>query len=393
MDDANYNSIADMDSLSAHALYAAMDQIKTGMAIYDENLNLIFANKTIRGYLPTLYANLDAGLSMRESISKQAMDIYPMMSRAECEKRTTHIYNMIKSSGTMEVTTPSGLKLNSSYDQTTRGNFIVTTSDVTDRVNKEKALVTARIKAEAESAAKTDFLANMSHEIRTPLSGVSMAAQLLQRQLCLMNNPELIGLSEILVESADHLNAIITDVLDLSKIEAGEIDITLSMHAISEQLRSVKKAYTYIAGEKGLEVNLVIDSNLPKTLIYDAVRVRQCLNNLMSNALKFTQSGSITLAALYDTQSSIVTIYVVDTGVGIALDEQAQIFDQYAQATHNTQKVHKGTGLGLAISRQLARMMGGDITVASKLGQGSAFTFTFVSEPVRSKTDDLVNVA
>lgn len=389
MDDTNFNLATGMGGLSAEDIYAGMNQMKTGMAIYDENLNLIFANKTIRSYLPTLYANLDKGFSMRESISKQAMIIYPMMSHAECEKRTTHIYDMIQNSGVIEVTTPSGLKLNSAYDQTSRGDFIVTTTDVTDRVNNEKALTEARINADAANAAKTDFLANMSHEIRTPLSGVSMAAQLLQRQLRLIKNPELTDLADILVESTDHLNAIITDVLNLSKIEAGQIDIKPSPNSLREQLLNVKKSLDSIADEKGLDLKLVIDSNLPERLIYDPVRVRQCLNNLISNALKFTDTGSVTIAGLYDAQRAMVTIYVVDTGTGIPLDEQTHVFDHYAQSKHNTPESHKGTGLGLAISRKLARMMNGDITLVSKPDEGSAFTLTFASKPVVLETENL----
>lgn len=382
-----------LDGLSAEDLYSGMNQMKTGMAVYDKNLDLIFANETIRGYLPNLYASLDAGLSMRESIFAQAKAIHPDMDIHKCEKRTAYIYDMIKSSGTLEVTTPSGLKLNSSYDETSQGNFIVTTTDVTNRVKNEELLTQARRNADAENTAKTEFLANMSHEIRTPLSGVLMAAQILRRQLYPMNKPELIGLADVLVESANHLNAIINDVLSLSKIEAGHVDIVLSENSLAEQLRTLRKAQEIIAEEKGIELKLVIDRSLPDSLLYDSVRVRQCVSNLMNNALKFTASGSVTVAALYDHETTTVTIHVVDTGVGIAADEQLLIFDYYAQSKHMAPIVPMGTGLGLAISRKLARLMGGDIKLVSKLGRGSAFTLTFASEPAFFITDVLDDVA
>jgi len=383
----------DLYGLSTEDLYAGMNQMKTGMAVYDENLNLIFANKTIRGYLPSLYANLDAGLSMKESILAQAKIINPHMDSVQCEASATHIYNTIKNSGTMQVSTPSGLKLSSSYDKTTRGHYIITTVDVTNRVKNENQLIINNITANAANKAKTDFLANMSHEIRTPLSGVSMAAALLKRQLDIINNPELSGLVNILLESSNHLRAIINDVLDLSKIEAGQVEIVLTENSLADMLHTLKKSQEIIAIEKGLHLKLVIDPNLPKVLNYDSVRVRQCVTNLMSNALKFTEEGSITLAALYDPQKSIVTIHVADTGVGIAPDEQIQVFDQYAQAKHQAVKHHMGTGLGLAISRKIARLMDGDIKLTSKLGEGSIFSFTFASKTTSSLPENMSHAA
>lgn len=387
------NSDIDIAGLSAENLYAGMNQMKTGMAIYDSKLNLIFANKTIRGYLPTLYANLDAGLPMKACIMAQSRAINPHMDSVQIERSATHIYNTIKKSGTLQVNTPSGLKLNSSYDKTSQGIYIITTTDVTERVKNENQLIVERINANAANSAKTEFLANMSHEIRTPLSGVSMAASLLQRQLGLMNNPELSGLAAILVDSSNHLSAIINDVLDLSKIEAGQVDIDLSENSLADMLHSLKKAQENIANEKGLHLKLVIDPNLPKLLNYDSVRVRQCITNLMSNALKFTAEGSVTLAALYDPQTSIVTIHVADTGIGIASDEKRQVFDHYAQAKSQALKPHMGTGLGLAISRRLARLMGGDVKLTSKLGDGSIFSLTFPSETTSSLVNNLPNAA
>ena len=157
-------------------------------------------------------------------------------------------------------------------------------------------------------------------------------------------------------------------------------------------LETLKKPQENIANEKGLQLKLVIDPNLPELLNYDAVKVRQCITNLMSNALKFTAEGSVTLAALYDPQTSMVTIHVADTGIGIAPDEQSQVFDHYAQAKHQASKSHMGTGLGLAISRRLARLMGGDVKLTSKLGEGSIFSLTFPDETTSSLVN-LINAA
>ena len=362
--------------MSARDLFAGMDHMKTGMAVYDKDLNLIFANKTIRSYLPNLYASLDSGLSMMESIIAQAKVTLPKTNSDSLERRAAYIYETIKNSGTLEVTTPTGRKLNSSYDQTSQGHYIVTTTDVTARVKNEEALSRAKYQADAANIAKTEYLANMSHELRTPLSGISMSAQLLQRQLQAINKPELNVLAGILVESTGHLTEIINDVLDLSKIEAGQIDIILSENSLVEMLTTLQRSQASVATDRGIELKLVINPNLPARLLYDPCRVRQCVTNLVSNALKFTTSGGVTIEAQLDPENDSVTIHVTDTGIGIAPDNLDQVFDHFEQVKNDASKT-AGTGLGLAISRKLARLMGGDIILASKLGTGSTFTLTF----------------
>ncbi len=393
MGQENGNSGAVGLNISAKEIFAGMNQMKTGIAIYDKNFKLYFANKAIRSYLPDLYAALDAGLSMTEAIKRQTRNIYPNMSLEECEARAEKFYEAIENSGTMQVKTPDGLMLKSTYDKTSRGSYILTTSDITAQVKTEEALRKARKDADSANKAKSDFLANMSHEIRTPLSGVFMAAQLLQQQLRMTNHTEMNSLAEILVNSTDHLSAIINDVLDMSKIEAREIDITLTENSLSEMLRIFKKAQNHVAKNLGLDLKLLVDPKLPERLIYDSVHVRQCVTNLVGNALKFTASGSVTIAVLYDPDTHIVKIHVVDTGIGIAPEDQNGVFDKFAQAKQVTPRAHMGTGLGLSISRQLARLMGGDIKLTSELGKGSIFTLTFPAKPAISEPAKLRKTA
>lgn len=388
MDFDNQNMTQIMGELSTQDIFNDMNHMKTGLAIYDQDLNLIFANQTIRSYLPTLYECLDSGLSMKDSILTQAKVIYPEFDDYKHEKRADYIYNMIKSSGTLEVTTPSRHKLNSAYDETPTGHYIVTTSDVTERVKNEETLLKSRYEAEAANSAKTEFLANMSHEIRTPLSGVFLAAQLLQRQVRRINDAQLDNLAGILVESTHHLSSIINNVLDLSKIEAGEVEITLSENTLADTLKSIKTSQDIAAAEKGINISLKIAPNINGLLLYDAVRVRQCVTNLVTNALKFTQSGRIVIAALMESDTNIVTIHVADTGSGISAEKQAQIFERFAQADDKTAISLTGSGLGLAISRKLARLMDGDITLKSKIGKGSIFTFTFAAQPTLGQSTD-----
>ena len=372
-----------LSNLSHADFFDGLNQMKTGIAIYDKDLaNLIFANTAIRNFLPNLYTSLDSGFSIREGIVAQIHNIFPDMEDHLREARADYIYNQIKNSGKLELTTAAGKTLSSTYDRTPEGNYIVSTMDVTERVKNAAKLAKARADAEAANIAKTEFLANMSHEIRTPLSGVSMAAQLLQQRLRATNQSELAGLADILAESAEHLSAIINDVLDLSKIEAGQIELVLSENSLSEMIQVFKKSQDYVAAERGVALKFVVDPNLPKRLIYDKVRVRQCVTNLVSNALKFTTVGSVTIAVLFNPKTYGVTVHVVDTGIGISQEEQAQVFDHFAQAKQDIEIAGLGTGLGLAISRKLARLMGGDIKLTSELGKGSVFTLTFASKPV-----------
>jgi len=378
----NKNTIQITDQLSAQDILNDINHIKTGFAIYDQDLNLVFANHTIRSYLPTLYECLDLGQSMEDSILAQVKVIYPELDAEKHEKRASYIYSRIKTSGTLEVTTPAGRKLNSSYDLTPSGHYIVTTSDVTEWFNNEELLLKSRYEAEAANSAKTEFLTNMSHEIRTPLSGVFLAAQLLQRQVRRVNDPQLDSLAEILVESTNHLSHLINNILDLSKIEAGEVEITRSKNSLADTLKSIKTSQDIAAAEKGIDIGLKIDPDISGHLLYDPVRVRQCITNLVTNALKFTESGRIVIAASMDPDTHMVTIHVADTGSGISAEKQAQIFERFAQADEKSAISEKGSGLGLAISRKLARLMGGDITLKSKIGKGSIFTFTFAAQPI-----------
>ena len=372
-----------LSNVSRTDFFDGLNQMQTGIAIYDKYLaNLIFANTAIRNYLPNLYTSLDAGFSIREGIVAQIHHIFPNMEDHLREARADYIYNEIKNSGKLELTTAAGMTLSSTYDRTPEGNYIVSTMDVTERVKNAEKLAKARADAEAANIAKTEFLANMSHEIRTPLSGVSMAAQLLQQQLRASNQTELAGLADILAESAGHLSAIINDVLDLSKIEAGQVELVLSENSLSDMMRIFKSSQEYVAAERGVALKYVMDPNLPERLIYDKVRVRQCVTNLVSNALKFTSAGSVTIATIFNPETYGVTVHVVDTGIGISKEEQAKVFDHFAQAKQDVETAGLGTGLGLAISRKLARLMGGDIKLTSELGKGSVFTLTFASKPV-----------
>lgn len=256
-----------------------------------------------------------------------------------------------------------------------------------ERARRLAEVEAARDAAEAATRVKSEFLANMSHEIRTPLNGVLGMAQALEsRDL----DPEARGMVATIRESGANLMAILNDVLDLSKIEAGRLEISPVDSSVLQTVRQVHALFTPVASEKN--VSFELDSSVPESLRlrHDPVRVRQCVSNLVSNAVKFTREGRVRVSLSVSPASdgrSLVTISISDTGIGMTEAACARLFEAFNQADGSTTRQFGGTGLGLAISRRLARMMGGDIVVRSKLGEGSVFDFTFLATPALAQSE------
>lgn len=250
--------------------------------------------------------------------------------------------------------------------------MIGSAQDVTRERSRERTLDEAKKAAEAANVAKSQFLANMSHEIRTPLNGVLGLSTLLART-------ELSGKQakylEAIESSGQALRALVDDLLDISRIEAGQLDLRAEPFDPSNAINGALDAVRAKAEAKALSLHLTNQLPPDTELIGDAARLTQIVLNLVSNAVKFTERGAVDVDADFD-DAGALRIAVRDTGIGIPPGALDQIFERFSQVDSSSTRAHDGAGLGLAISRELARAMGGDITVTSVVGEGSVFTLT-----------------
>ena len=228
---------------------------------------------------------------------------------------------------------------------------------------------------ELASQYKSEFLANMSHELRTPLNSTLILAKLLADNKPGNLQADQVKYAQTIHAAGSDLLALINDILDLSKIEAGQVSVLVEPMSIATALQALMEPLRPIAREKGLELSWTVDPGVPASMQTDPMRLAQVLKNLLSNALKFTAKGSVELQ-VSRAPGGMLAFAVRDTGIGIAEQQQQFIFDAFRQADGSTHRKFGGTGLGLSISRDLAGLLGGTLTVSSTPGQGSVFTLT-----------------
>ncbi|SDN09537.1 PAS domain S-box-containing protein [Afipia sp. GAS231] len=300
-----------------------------------------------------------AEAAIKRVLSEKSVTDYELTARARDGKQTVVSYNAT-----------------TFYDRnrTLQGVFAAA-RDVTERKRVEAELQQAKAAAESASRTKSDFLASMSHEIRTPMNAIMGIADLLAKTSL---SPEQDKYVQIFRRAGDNLLNLINDILDLSKVEASQLELERTGFSLNDLLEKVTEMVALRASEKGLAMVYEIAPGVPNDLVGDPTRLRQVLLNLLGNAIKFTQTGEVTLRVAPDADPSVPTALrftVSDTGIGIAREKLGQVFERFTQADSSTTRRFGGSGLGLTISRRLVELMGGRIWVESEVEKGSVFAF------------------
>ena len=270
-------------------------------------------------------------------------------------------------------------------DLITIANYLVHQAE--RRAQIENELKEAMVDAQQASIAKSDFLSIMSHEIRSPLNVIIGMAHILKKEKHLPDQKENLDVLEITAQS---LLMLINDILDYNKIESGRLELENTPFDIRKLVSNVKRANTNYAKEKGNRLKVLVDDDLPEYVIGDSVRIGQIITNLVSNAIKFTKEGTVTVTIDVLEQSEeeySIQVAVKDTGIGIKKEQQAKIFESFTQARTDTTREYGGTGLGLAIIKNLLKLMGSEIQLESEIGKGSTFFFELKLEEGKRAED------
>ncbi len=373
--------------LDVATVLEALQALNDGIAIYGPDDRQLFVNDVAYRRFQIYYQGMADGMTHMEALSAQLRHALPDASEKDIAEAAQEHFAYFQTGETYMSRTEDGRTVMATFRQMSRGRKAGISVDVTDLRRRERELEKAKKAAEAASLSKSAFLANMSHEIRTPLNGIMGMAQVLEGTELDKQQREFIS---TILESGKTLMALLNDVLDLSKIEAGKFDIVPTDASVHHMLRRQMRLWKPRAEEKGLDLTLAFDAELPSYLAFDTVRVQQCVSNLVSNAIKFTAEGSVeifTTAKPMVDGAYMVEVRVKDTGPGMDAETLGRLFKPFAQADETIQRVHGGSGLGLSITRRLAELMGGTASATSEPGRGSTFCITFRGDAARTQPE------
>ncbi len=371
-------------------LIDAVEGSREGMLLLDADGNIVVANSRMNDFFPSIAHLLEPGSSFERTFAQAREKPESVATQGNWPKA-------LREDGEIELSNGRWLRVSPSVTQD-GGSFLFLT-DITLVKEREEHLTFARHAAEAANIAKTEFLTNMSHEIRTPMNGIlGMNGLLLDTDL----DDEQRKYAEVVHESGEALLTVINDILDISKLEVGKVELEMIEFDVAEIVEGAVTLLASKAHDKNVDIGVFVDPAAHAVFRGDPIRIRQILLNLIGNGIKFTEKGSVSVevsvlpALAGASQAHRVRFDVKDTGIGMTDEVRSRLFQKFTQADNSITRRYGGTGLGLAISRQLVELMGGEIGVSSQPGVGSVFWFELplvpVSDPTAKPDDSFLQV-
>jgi PAS domain S-box-containing protein len=359
------------ERLASDRLLSAVEAIQDPFAIYDAEERLVLCNSAYRSLFSAASHHPLVGSSFAQILDDNlARDGFEIADESAHDFRTRCLAYHANPVGTLELRTRDGRHLRVTARRTLEGGIVSTIWDLTENVRHERELTEARALAEAASSAKSEFLSSMSHELRTPLNAILGFAQLLKRdKKTPLNERQLQKLAHVLT-GGEHLLRLIDDILDLSRIEAGRVSVSLEPVEVGPVLTEVGSTLAPMANRAGIALRMAEIARAPE-VVADRTRFAQVLLNFGSNAIKYGRAGGTVRFALSEQPGSL-RISVTDDGIGIPLEQQDKLFQPFHRAGQETGPI-EGTGIGLTISKRLAELMHGSVGFESTEGLGSTF--------------------
>ncbi|MDP3403132.1 MAG: response regulator [Brevundimonas sp.] len=362
---------------SLNQLREAIDTMPDGLGFYDADDRLLIWNARYAEVNPEVSASLNVGVRFRDLLQLGVeQGVYEDAIGREKEWIEERLTARRRLSSSVEQKIAGGRWLRVQDRRTAEGGIVTVVNDITELKQDAEALALARDAAEAANRAKSEFLANMSHEIRTPLNGVIGLTQALARTDLAADQREML---ELIQSSGRTLQVLLSDILDLARVESGRLELADEPFDLSRAVYDAAQLYAAPARDKGLQFFVEVDPAAAIWVRGDVVRLKQVLTNLVSNAVKFTAAGFVSLTASVGTGptgQALLRFTVEDTGVGFDGAAKARLFTRFEQADGTITRRFGGTGLGLSICRQLAALMQGELDCESEPGGGSAFILT-----------------